>query len=359
MYTIITTYPNERSRNVGDKLIFSSAIDILKKEKGEENFLVFFREDNLSSKLSLINQSRAVILPGFPLRKEMNSLYWIFEHLDKIFVPVIPMGSGWGSFPGDFLDIEKFRFSDSTKAFLKKISDNVPLFACRDVHTQIILEKIGVNSTIFTGDCGLFNFNFIGKKIKVGNVENVVITPPHKSMYFHQAKEILEFISMFFPDAMKYFSLHSVISKNDKKLIEYSKDLDFHVIDCAGNLTKLEMYNSMDLHIGYRLHGHISFLSRNKPSILLCEDGRSIGFHASFNIGTFIAFKRHKSCNFLGNIFGNKKPDAIIVDDKITQKLHNFLLNQKMSGFFEYKRVPYIISDLYTENMKAFLNTIP
>ena len=45
------------------------------------------------------------------------------------------------------------------------------------------------------------------------------------------------------------------------------------VIDVSYDEKKIDMYLDFDLHIGYRVHAHIYFLSKSKPSILLHEDG--------------------------------------------------------------------------------------
>ena len=47
--------------------------------------------------------------------------------------------------------------------------------------------------------------------------------------------------------------------------------------DISYNLDKMNFYEKMDFHIGYRVHAHLYFLSRRIPTVLINEDGRGTG----------------------------------------------------------------------------------
>src|SRR5690606_28726144 len=40
----------------------------------------------------------------------------------------------------------------------------------------------------------------------------------------------------------------------------------------------LDRYDDYDIHIGYRVHAHVSMLKRRKPSYLIEQDGRGIDY---------------------------------------------------------------------------------
>jgi hypothetical protein len=56
------------------------------------------------------------------------------------------------------------------------------------------------------------------------------------------------------------------------------------IVDAAFDTAKIRFYRDCDLHIGYRVHAHLHFLSMRKPSFLLQEDGRGIGASASLGL---------------------------------------------------------------------------
>lgn len=106
MYTILTSFPEVGCGNIGDKLIEVAIKQIIAHERGETEFLTLFREDDLSNDLDNINQTKAVLMPGFPIRDVpmYPGVYKLVDQLSQIKVPLIPIGSNWNVYPGDFFD---------------------------------------------------------------------------------------------------------------------------------------------------------------------------------------------------------------------------------------------------------------
>lgn len=57
----------------------------------------------------------------------------------------------------------------------------------------------------------------------------------------------------------------------------FARNLGCRVEDVSYDLERIAFYGKCDLHVGYRLHGHLEFLSQRLPSVLLEEDGRGRG----------------------------------------------------------------------------------
>ena len=74
-----------------------------------------------------------------------------------------------------------------------------------------------------------------------------------------------------YPDATLTCSFHSRLTDSDRQLRELAKDRGFEVVLASHDTKNIEFYNDCDLHVGYRLHGHISFLRRRLPSVLIGE----------------------------------------------------------------------------------------
>ena len=62
------------------------------------------------------------------------------------------------------------------------------------------------------------------------------------------------------------------------KFADWLDENDIRYVDISGSAENLiDYYNTVDLHIGYRVHAHIFMNSINKKSILISEDGRAKG----------------------------------------------------------------------------------
>ena len=62
-----------------------------------------------------------------------------------------------------------------------------------------------------------------------------------------------------------------------------AKTLGFRVLEASGDLSAIDFYRDADLHVGYRVHAHLMFLSHRRPSILINQDGRGVGQSVSLH----------------------------------------------------------------------------
>ncbi len=118
-YTVLTTFPqNRNSANVGNQLIEVSLKALVEREKGKVNFTTIFREEPLEPHLDEINRSAALLMPAFPIRDTpmYPGCYRLTEDLDAIKVPMIPVGSNWNVYPGDFESREEICYSPETRS---------------------------------------------------------------------------------------------------------------------------------------------------------------------------------------------------------------------------------------------------
>ena len=66
----------------------------------------------------------------------------------------------------------------------------------------------------------------------------------------------------------------------------------YEVVDTSYDLERIRFYDECDLHVGYRVHSHLYFLSQRRPSFLLHEDGRGRGMSSALNVVGVDAFER-------------------------------------------------------------------
>ena len=279
-------------KNAGDFLIFNRAKALLE-EHLDEDLTIYKRWEKLDHKLEIVNSSKGVIICGGPGYGERfyPGIYPLTNPLDKIEVPIVPFGLGWSGLP---LDFKEFSFTESSKKAIKEIHSNIDESSVRDVLTLKILSRNKINNVVLTGCPAWYSLDSINNDfIPPENIRKIVITIPAKIKFSYQTIRLFHLIKRLFPKTQVLCSFHRGIKKDQyvrrrisyvyQLLESYAKLLGFRTIDMSYSAEKLELYRDFDLHIGYRVHSHIFFMSIKKPSFLLHEDGRGKGL--SLTIG--------------------------------------------------------------------------
>ena len=382
MYTILKTGRGPQSGNVGDQLVLETAKDLITRETGIDSFLVYHRETDITSVLDKINDTKAVIMPAFEIRGGIKPYYMFCDDITDIEVPIIPMGAGWCSYPGDHLDVYNHQYSEKAKYYLDHISNQVKVFTTRDLYTSEALRKNGISNTELVGDCAWYDPDKLNEDMtRPETIEKLVFTTPHRSLYRNQAKHVLAMLREEFPNADLFCSLHNTPSDQDRALIQRADRLDYEIVRASLDTENIDFYEECDLHVGYRLHGHIGFLRKRLPSVLINEDGRGAGLTHTFGMGGFNGFRRRLSpsnaerVRRVGNIkytrgfqfllnteFTVKEWGNMLIapaDETVPEAVRSFVRSQIDTGFDSYQGVPKVIDATYEENMKPFLQTLP
>lgn len=385
MYTILSTFPPHDSGNVGDKLLEEQVQKLIKRETEVEDFNVVHRTQDLTSQIDKINESDAIILPAFAIREPIHpDTYALTEELDSIKVPIIPLAANWSHYPGDEIDNESVEYSPETVSFISRL-DNQPALdrlTTRDVYTKRILERHGFNGVTLVGDLGWYHEDYLGEQMRVPeSIDHIVMTTPHNPHYLKQAEAVMDMLVSEFPDAKVTCSFHSSLSTSDKKIRALAEERGFDIVLASHDTDNIEFYDDCDLHVGYRLHGHISFLRRRLPSVLIGEDGRGNGFNATLGVGGFQATRRrlgYQSASLVDNFAGTlpgagarkvmqdqlntSSPFRRIIapaDMSVPKRIQRFLREQKKNDFSDYNAVPELFDNTYENAMKPFLQTLP
>ncbi len=389
-YTLLTTAPPYGSQNVGDKLIEQRTKELVRSEKGAVDFLTIFREEPLGPYLEQMNATRAVLLPGFPVRDTpmYPGVYQLVEDLTRIRVPMIPIGGNWNVYPGDKQSRQEVRYSEKTCEFLSYISQQVDYISCREYYTCDILAKHGIKNTLMTGDPAWFLLSSIGKPMyRPKQIKRLVFSPPLSAYYLEQAKLIMDMLAKLFPAAERICAFHlfdsdtdprtegkaersaamsSAVLEKNRAIRKFAIKSGYQIREMAGDLKNLDLYQSCDLHVGYECHAHLNFFSRRIPSVLIAEDARGIGFNYTLGVGGFTGFKRaqvkaaeqHKT---ITSGYCTSIEELILAPPKTT--LHNdiktFLVHETESGFRRYAGLSTFLDDVYENRMKPFIQSLP
>ena len=340
-YTLINT---EDGYNPGDSLLTENAKQILNnvfngKCKYEIPFTV-----KAEDCLDRINATDICFISTISYTTYDIDTY--YDLITKIRVPIVALSST--------LALQRFELTRSYKLkkkqkeiieIVNKYSGIIPV---RDIFTKHILNKNGICNVKLVGDLGLFNYGYPIQNMKQPKeIKKILITPPHQKVYNEQLIEVIQYLRKRFPNAEFTYSTHTTFDK----AIDFSKTklekLNINTVETSGSFRKLDFYNTFDLHVGYRLHGHIKSLSVGIPSILISEDSRGLGQKYSLNnIGIFIGFEFNSKYKF--------------APKKITHKnIIERIFSIKYSYKYTYKNIAErIFSIKYSCSESKFIITI-
>ena len=289
MYTLLYA----ALKNMGDFLIFERTKALLRHHKSSDNgFLELHSLHNsLDENLDRINATKAIIICGGPgiLRNAYPGKYPLASNLEDIKIPIIMLGSGWFGVPGDDATLAQYGFNRSTIQLFNKIKSQGYSVGARDYLTEDVLRTSGVTNVTMTGCPSWYDLEFLNKDFQASSkIDTIAFTPPARRLFHNQAIEIMRMLRRHFPNKRLVCSFHRGISADTEtpvgeaewlgSLAKTATQLGFEVVDTSYGIDKaMALYAECDIHVGYRVHGHLLFLSRRKPSFLIHEDGRGRG----------------------------------------------------------------------------------
>lgn len=275
---ILTTFPKFGSRNVGDAMITDSFIKLMREKDNDFDYVKVFRETSLE--LLDLKYIKNIYMPGMTVSPGcFPKFYRLFKDTDRFKdFNLIPVACSFQNI-GERESSYNVNYSARDLDFLQKIVDSSGPIQCRDKKIVELLGKNGIKSEFF-GDLVLFDEDFVSQNNMPENIKSVAFSIQHSSRYNEQSISIMRRLrSLLGPDTKIYVTFHSEENGVTDWIRKHTSSIEnLEYIALSGESSELDFYNSIDLHIGFRLHGHISFLRRRKPSILFSEDVRSYGF---------------------------------------------------------------------------------
>jgi|GEM_PF-2266490 len=278
-YIIVSTYPENGSKNIGDQLITNSLISAIKDIKGSDIIVdVIWRGDSWSNVEKRINSSDAIIFACLAIRPSMASKeYPYLKNILETKIPIHVVSAGTAlNVDSDKFPIEKYVDQES-KELLLDLDNRSVSFTTRGVLTQRFCEAIGMKATNFAGDVAFVEHEYTKLKFITGKeIKNIVISDPHYSInYINLLKCIYNNMRTYFPRANIKIALHG----NDQNVKNFAMEHNIDFVEIYKNKDDgLSIYDDVDLHVGFRVHAHVSTLKRRKYSYLLEQDGRGCDY---------------------------------------------------------------------------------
>ena len=280
-------------KNMGDFLIYERAKALLRHHKEPTvDFLELHSiREPLDPHLDRVNATRAVIICGGPgiQRNAYPGRYPLVTNLDDIKVPIIILGGGWSGVPGDDATLSQYGFTRTTMGLFERIKRQGHSIGVRDHLTEKALRNNGITNVTMIGCPAWYDLECLERDFHApSTINTIAFTPPARSLFHSQAVDIMRMLRRRFPDARLICSFHRGITADAETptedarwlgaLAQTAEELGFDIVDTSYGIEKATtLYADCDLHVGYRVHGHLLFLSRRKPSFLVHEDGRGRG----------------------------------------------------------------------------------
>lgn len=364
---------------MGDFLIYDRAKALLREHKGMQDYLeLHSRRDSLDSRLDEVNSTKAVIICGGPgtVWNMYPRTYPLATNLDDIKVPIVIMGSGWYGVPGDDATLEQYAFNDSTMRLFEKIRCQGTTIGVRDHLTERALQNNGITNVTMTGCPSWYDLEHLDDDFQApAAIKTVVFTPPARRVFQGQAVQVMKVLRRLFPDSLLICSFHRGIDADEQTSQEAARwmgemalsagELGYEVMDTSYGLENVSFYEQCDLHVGYRVHGHIYFLAKRKPSFLIHEDGRGRGASEALGLPGIQGWERTLVGKIaakvkephLGSILGARSLD-MRARKAVADELEGYIKDELANGFDSFRSLPQTFRRHY-QSMVGFLNAIP
>jgi Polysaccharide pyruvyl transferase len=372
MYIVLTG----AKKNVGDFLIRDRSLKLLKHLKPNDEFIEFNSWESLTDKLETVNKSKGLIICGGPGYKQdmFPKVYPLTDNLDDIKVPMYILGAGWYGVTGENEVLKNYSFSDKTFSLLQKIAQNNGL-SCRDYYTKRVVNNNGINSINMTGCPVMYNIDYLNTEMRIPNeINSIVFTTPQDPVFTNQCIKLMKSLKLKFPKAKLYASFHRGVGRDSgtglvegihlEKMAKEATLLGYEIVDSSYDLSKISFYSETDLHIGYRVHAHLYYLSERKPSFLINEDGRGTGFCSLLGLEGINAYKSNGVGKYSTKLQSrvmkkvyNKTVGLNIAKNDISDEVINLMSEEISNGFTRFTGTDKLI-DKYFEGMKKFIDNI-
>ncbi|WP_111411714.1 polysaccharide pyruvyl transferase family protein [Billgrantia lactosivorans] len=273
---IIGTYPEHGSRNIGDQLITTCLTEVIE-SLCDAKIDVIWRADQWTNVREKILKADHVFFACLAIRHQMhNKEYPYLKQIIESGIPFSVIAAGT-SLPVHERSHLFSNISKDSLSLLLSINERAAVFTTRGVVTQEFCYHHGLKAAKLAGDVAFYSKQYAKRVFIEGKrINTIVISDPHHaSAYLGAFRKLHANLSSMFPEARILVAQHGasdvVESFCREQNIECVKIYE-HRYDGLG------IYAEADLHVGFRVHGHVSALKRRVYSYLLEQDGRGCDY---------------------------------------------------------------------------------
>lgn len=268
-------------RNAGDYLIQERAARLLADTRPRDRFDVGVASSPLVDQFghARLARYRAIIVAGGPgFASGLTRRYPLGE--PSQLPPIIFLAGGSFVLPGTQRQLETATLPSEDLDYLQMVASRAPFVGTRDSLTEALLKRWNVPGVRMGGDPAWYDLDRIGAPLRsTGSVQTIAFTPPANPVYRGQAARLLTALRERWPTAtisiVEHRGIHGRFARLAPKVMA-------SLIDIGGSSSGMQIYDQVDLHVGYRVHAHLYSLSRGTPTYLVAEDSRGTGVLVEF-----------------------------------------------------------------------------
>ena len=277
-------------KNVGDALIHSRARKLWAHVAPETKLVSIPRWEQTE----LPGDAELLVLCGGPglTPRMVEGVFPVARTALEQGVPIAGLALGWQGIPKR--NPGSFAMTARSVSTLRAVSDAGSPISVRDDVTREIAEQFGIGA-VRTGCSAWYSVPHLGAEPDPGPADprTVVYTTPAQRANTRESIAVMRMLRRRFPDARLIAAFHRGIRPDAHTTRRQSvplvaqaaaaRALGFEAHDVAYDLERIGFYEDVDLHVGYRVHAHLDFVSRRRPSVLVSEDGRGFGQTATLH----------------------------------------------------------------------------
>jgi hypothetical protein len=277
---IVSTYPEHGSKNIGDRLITNKLKELLS-EIGDYSYKIVWRAAPWAEVKDIVLFADHVFFACLAIRPNMHiDEYPYLTQVAESGVPFSVISAGTDLKVSDFESIFK-GFSEGSIRALKLVNERAVSLTTRGYLSQEFCLNMGLKNFKFSGDVAFYNRVLNEPFISNIDIKKIVISDPHRAELYIESFVCLHAgLRNQFPRAEIVVAQHGVNNVVDT----FCKNNDIKTVKIYERPDKgLEIYDNADLHVGFRVHAHVSALSRKVYSYLLEQDGRGCDYGLTLN----------------------------------------------------------------------------
>ncbi|WP_082119081.1 polysaccharide pyruvyl transferase family protein [Thioalkalivibrio versutus] len=325
-YVLVSTFPREGTQNIGDKLIELSTADAVRSFDPDAEIVTVWRAEAWDAVRESLEGADHIVFACLAIRKDMGSIYPFLTRILDMTVPISVLAAGTNLSVGKH-DMFNRGFKTADLDLLKRIGGAAEVFTTRGVLSQAFCSQHGLSRARFGGDVAFLDARFDERTFEcTDKIKRIVISDPHHGDVYRPAfRALVSSLRTRFPEAQVECALHGVNGPIEAACSELGVTCHSIYRDPENGL---DLYDNYDLHVGFRVHGHVSALKRRLPSYLLEQDGRGTDY--GLTIGRKISlpcYRRNSPEKGHDASFGRPKRGRSLVE----QFSHRFTRNKPMA----------------------------
>ena len=252
------------------------------------------------------------------------------------------------------------------------MAERGPGLGCRDAQTLAILQRFGLPA-VLTGCPAWYDLEHLGRPLAPpAQLERIAFTPPELPFFREQSLAVARMLRQRFPHAKLIAAFHRGIDEvdahltrasatNNRMIADALTGLGYELANLSGDLARFDLYDTCDLHVGYRVHAHIFCTSHRRPSILLHEDGRGRAQTESLGTAGLDAHHRPTWSRLLAGVSVlGRRPHSVGIEpaSDLAERLDELLREEQARGFPRSASAAQLI-DRQFEVMRGFIEALP